>query len=134
MSEHTLLFEAQEIRPEELLAECQKLADAGYRFVAMSVVDLGADESTGRSMVDVIYHFDKERVLTQYRMTVPRDEPIPSISPVYWCALLSENENSDLFGLQWEGLVLDYKRTLYLDEEITSQMKAPFCNLTVFEK
>ena len=41
--------------------------------------------------------------------------------------MLGENEVQDQFGLMFDGLVLDYGRTLFLDEEITI---IPLCNNT----
>ncbi len=49
---------------------------------------------------------------------------MPSISPVYFAAFLIENEIEDQFGIKFDGLVLDFGGTLYLEEEV---MRTPFC-------
>jgi len=76
---------------------------------------------------DIIYHFDKNEVLTNLRLTVDMDNPVPSISSIYFAALLIENEIQDQFDIKFEGLVLDFGRKLYLDDEITI---VPMCNNT----
>ena len=101
-----------------LLGEIAKLKVAGYRFVTMSCVELNAD------MLEILYHFDKNFNLKHLRMTVHKGADIPSISPLYFSAFLVENEIQDHFGLRFEGLVIDYDRTLYLGEGADP---APFC-------
>lgn len=124
----TYMLTAQPIAADALLAEGQRLFDEGYRLVTYSVVDLG-DEN-----VDIIYHFDKDLEMVHYRLTHPKAQPVPSLTPIYFAALLIENEARDQFGLVFDGLVLDFNRTLYLDEEITGTMSAPFCKISTVQK
>ena len=114
------IMEGEEITigHEILLGEIAKLKVAGYRFVTMSCVELNTD------MLEILYHFDKDFNLTHLRMTVRKGADIPSISPLYFAAFLVENEIQDHFGLRFEGLVIDYDRTLYLDE---GAQPTPFC-------
>lgn len=97
---------------ENLAAGVRQLKQAGYRFVTLSTVELD-DGST-----DILYHFDKDMELSHFRLNVPKDTIIPSISGVYFSAFLAENEVKDLAGLEFEGLVVDYNRTLYLDPSV----------------
>lgn len=100
---------------DNLVSEVMNMKNEGCRFVTMSTA------LTGEDTVDVLYHFDKDFEITHLRLADhPLSEPMPSISGVYFCALLAENELQDLFGMKFAGLVLDFKRTLYLDEEITT--------------
>jgi len=103
----------KEVTQETVASEVLKLKNEGYRFVTMSCTELDAD------FVDILYHFDKDLTLANLRMKQPKDAKVPSISGILFAALLVENEMRDLFGLEFEGLVLDFNRTLYLDEEIT---------------
>lgn len=107
---------------DTVVGETAKIKVEGYRFVTMSCAEL--DET----MVDILYHFDKDLELKHFRLTVPRDTPVPSISPVYFAAFLVENEIQDLFAVRFKGLAIDYERTLYLDEEVKV---TPFCKYTV---
>ena len=94
----------------------------GYRFVTMSCVEL--DENT----IDILYHFDKDLGLMNFRLTVPKHTTIPSISPVYLAAFLVENEMQDLFGIHFESLSIDYEHTLYLEAEVKV---TPFCKYSI---
>lgn len=100
------------ITMENLVAEVGAMKQAGYRFVTLSTIQL-EDGST-----DILYHFDKEMELTHFRLNVPADTIIPSVSGVYFSAFLAENEVKDLAGLEFDGLVVDYNRTLYLDPSV----------------
>ena len=109
----------KEITLETVVGETSKMKSDGQRFVTASCTQLDADN------FDIIYTFDKELVLTNFRVTVPKGTNCPSISGVFFAALLVENEIQDQFGIMFDGLVLDFGRTLYLDEEITT---IPMCN------
>ena len=97
---------------DNLVAQVGAKKQAGYRFVTLSTVAL-EDGST-----DILYHFDKEMEMSHFRLNVPADTIIPSVSGVYFSAFLAENEVQDLAGLEFDGLVVDYNRTLYLDPSV----------------
>jgi ech hydrogenase subunit D len=107
---------------DTVVGETAKMKAQGYRFVTMSCVEL--DERR----FDILYHFDKDLQLKHLRLTVPKDIPVPSVSPVYLASFLVENEIQDLFGIRFQGLAVDYERTLYLEEEIKAP---PFCRYFV---
>jgi ech hydrogenase subunit D len=113
-----------DISPEHLVGEAAKMKVEGYRFVTLSCVEI--DETT----VDILYHFDREFQLKHLRLTVLKDTPVPSISPVYFAAFLVENEIQDLFGIRFQGLAIDYDRTLYLETDVK---KTPFCKYVVIK-
>lgn len=121
------MFEPTAIPLEAIHSTAQEMLTRGYRFITCTVVDLGEEG------FDHIYHFDRELEELSFRATCPRGTPVPSISDVYFCAMLVENENRDLFGIEYTGLVLDFNRTLYL-EEAGDPMTAPFCKISTFTK
>jgi hypothetical protein len=47
---------------------------------------------------------------------------------VYFAALLVENEIQDFFGIAFEGLAVDFKGMLYLEEEA---IKTPYCRFSL---
>ena len=52
------------------------------------------------------------------RLVVATDEIVPSITEIYSCAFIQENEASELFGVRIENLNMDYHRKLYrIDKE-----------------
>ncbi|MDI1250133.1 MAG: NADH-quinone oxidoreductase subunit C [Lacunisphaera sp.] len=60
--------------------------------------------------VELTYSFDLDRVLTNLRLLLPgQDTHLPSISTIYGCAILYENEIHDLFNVQVDGLTVDFK-------------------------
>ncbi len=119
------MMEVNVIGLEEIVPQTRKMFDDGWRLVTQSLVDLG-DEG-----FDLFYHYDKELELQHYKVKVPKGTAIPSISGIYFAALLVENENRDLFGVSYDGLVLDFNRSLYL-EEAGEPMNAPFCKISTF--
>ncbi len=110
------------VAPAALVGEAAKLKVQGYRFVTLSCTEL--DERT----LDLLYHFDKGLALTHLRLTTAKSDPVPSISPVYFAALLVENEVQDFFGLTFEGLIVDFKGMLYLEEEA---IRTPYCRFSL---
>ena len=120
-----MLGEIPTIKTEQVIGEAARIKAEGYRFVTLSCVE--RDET----LVDILYHFDRNYQMTHLRLTVPKDTPIPSITPVYLAAFLVENEIQDLFGLRFEGLPIDYQRTFYLEEEVR---EAPLCTYAVAQK
>lgn len=96
---------------EMLLGEVQKLQYENYRFVTATC----ADNNDGSS--DIIYHFDRDLQLKNYRVKVGRDVEIPSISKIYFCALLVENEIKELFGMNITNIAIDYGGHLLLSDD-----------------
>ena len=121
------MFEATPITLDEVRSVAKRMFAGSWRLVTQTANDRG-DEG-----VDILFHYDKDLEEQHFRLTVPKGTVIPSISGIYFAALLVENENRDLFGLEYEGLVLDFNRTLYL-EEAGDPIVAPFCKISTFTK
>ena len=116
-----MAFETKNVEKNQLVAEVQALKNAGQRLLTMTSVDLGES-------FDLLYHFDLDLRMTHLRLTVPKGEAVPSISGIYFAALVIENEIQDLFGIKFERLALDFGGNFYLEEEVK---KYPFCKVTV---
>lgn len=87
----------------------------GYRLIQMACTKTPAE-------MDLIYTFEKmDYDWVCYRIPVSTDEPIPSISKSFEHAFMYENEIHDLYGIQVEGMVIDFKGTLY-----ETAIKRPF--------
>jgi ech hydrogenase subunit D len=90
-----------------LLDRVSDLRKAGYRLVQISATRLSEH-------VELTYSFDRERQLANLRLQVPTLESrVPSISSIFWCAFLYENELHDLFKLQVDGMAVDFHGHLY---------------------
>jgi ech hydrogenase subunit D len=116
----------QAVTVDSLIPECQKRYDEVLRLIGVSAVEIKAD-----STFDVLYHFDRDLQETHIRLTVPKEAPVPSISGVYFPALLYENEIKDQFGVNFQNILIDFGCTLYLEPEI---VKSPFCTFTFAKK
>jgi ech hydrogenase subunit D len=110
------------VTPGTLIGEIAKAKYDGYRFVTMTCVELDADT------IEVIYHFDRNLTLKNYRLNISKCEDIPSISHIFMAAFLVENEIQDFFNVAFSGLIIDFKQTLYLEDEA---QRAPLCRYTV---
>jgi ech hydrogenase subunit D len=120
-----MIENVKEISKDQLLSETQKFAGQGYRFVTTSCVDLGEGN------LDVLYHFDKDTALQNLRIKVKRGEEVPSISKIYLCAVLIENEMKELFGLNIAGMAIDYGGHMLLTPEA---MKNPQAKITIEQR
>ena len=105
-----MIENVKEIPVQELLGEVQNLQYDNYRFITATSVDNNNDT------LDVLYHFDKDYELVNLRITVPKGSSIPSISKIYFCAMLVENEMKELFGLDVENMAIDYGGHLLLSD------------------
>lgn len=119
------MLEATAITLEEILPVTQKMYDDNWRLITQTAVDLG-DEG-----FELFYHYDRNLEIKHYKTRFPKGTSVPSISGIYFCAMLIENENRDLFGLSYDGLVLDFNRSLYL-EEAGEAINAPFCKISTY--
>lgn len=119
-----ILIEANEVTLDNLLNEVKYYHDNGYRLVTTTCVDLG-------DKFDILYHFDKDLKLKNLRLTIDKGVTLPSISSIYFCAVLPENEMQDMFGLKVEGLAVDYGGKLLLGEE---SPLSPMAHIQVVKK
>ena len=100
----------KEIPIDQLLGEVSTLKSHGARFVTITCLD-------GGETLELIYHFDKDYDLTNIRVRIQKGQTLPSISPLYFAALLIENEIQDMFGITVDGLVIDYHGRFLLAED-----------------
>ncbi len=92
---------------DTLLDKVGALCRQGSRLVQISATRLP-------DQLELTYSFDIEGQLTNLRLHVPASEArVPSISSIYWCAFLYENEMHDLFNLQVDGMAVDFHGNLY---------------------
>ncbi|MEI6518465.1 MAG: NADH-quinone oxidoreductase subunit C [bacterium] len=122
-----MLYNVTDITIEGVLHSAQDMEIQGYRFVTSSCVDNG-------ETLDIYYHYDKDLVLKQYKLNVAKGITIPSISKVFFCAMLVENEIKDLFGVQFSNLVLDYGGKLLLSDGAPDAPMACGGQIIVIEK
>jgi len=98
---------------DTVVGEVMNMKNDGQRLVTYSTYQEG--EKLG-----ILYHFDKDLKTTHLRLLADMDKPIPSVSGVYFAALLVENEIRDQWDVEFDGLVLDFNRSLLIDPEVTT--------------
>ena len=108
--EVAVVSNVETIAVADLLKRVQEFCDQDSRFVTATCLDLG-------DRFEVLYHFDKGLELKHLRVLVGKDEEVPSLSGIYLCAFLVENEMRELFGINITGIALDYRGRLLLTEE-----------------
>ncbi len=109
-----------EVTPENLLERVAAFQTRRYRFVTMTAVD-------STTHFDIYYHFDDNNYeLLTLQLKLERKAILPSISKIYFAALIVENEIQDLFGIKLENLVLDYHGRFLLAEGAPDR---PFCRV-----
>jgi ech hydrogenase subunit D len=92
---------------QSLLERVGELRKQGYRLVQIGATRLPEH-------VELTYSFDRESRLTNLRFQMLAEGArLPSISGIYWCAFLYENELHDLFNVQVDGMAVDFHGHLY---------------------
>ncbi|MEN6474739.1 MAG: NADH-quinone oxidoreductase subunit C [Syntrophaceae bacterium] len=91
---------------QELLKAVEGYCAQGYRLVQICCVK----ETEG---LVLHYTFDKDYDLIDLSISIAEGAPVPSITTIYPCAFLYENEIHDLFGLTIQDINVDFKGLLY---------------------
>lgn len=106
---------------DTLLDKVKAMRAQGRRLVQISATRLP-------DAVELTYSFDLDSRLANLRLLLPADKPqLPSISSIYLCAVLYENEIHDLFGVQVDGIAIDFKGNFYKTAVKFPFASAPAC-------
>jgi ech hydrogenase subunit D len=101
-----------EIEIGALIENVGIMKDAGARLVQICCVK--EPPAKGEAVLfELHYTFDKGYRLTGYKIAVAPGTEIPSITAIYPCAFLYENEMHDLFGVRVTDINIDYKGKFY---------------------
>lgn len=103
----------QAVDKEQILSRVAQFASQGYRFITTTCIDNG-------EQFEVYYHFDRNMEMDHLLVTIGKDDPLPSITPIYFCAFVAENEMKDLFGVLVDGLNVDYQGRMLVSDELPS--------------
>ena len=94
------------VDPKSVIDESQKLKFAGYHLIQQCATRVP-------DAYELIYTFGKELEMKNLKMVLPEDQEISSITSIYPCAFIYENEMHDLFGVQIKMINIDYEGKLY---------------------
>jgi len=93
--------------PDALLARVRDLREQGWRLVQIGATPLG-------ETIELNYSFDRASKFLNLRLSLPAGTAhVPSVSSIYWCAFIYENEMHDLFRVRVDGIAVDYKGKFY---------------------
>lgn len=91
----------------QLQEKVRAMHEQGWRLVQISATRLPEE-------VELTYSFDLNYRLSNLRLLIPgADSHLPSISSIYGCAILYENEIHDLFNVKVDGLTVDFGGNFY---------------------
>ncbi|MBQ4415972.1 MAG: NADH-quinone oxidoreductase subunit C [Methanomicrobium sp.] len=108
-----------EVTVENLVSEISKMYDEGYRLI-----QIGCGKYD--DIFEINYSFDKDYRFVNLRLKITEGVVVPSITGVYLCAFIYENEIHDLFGVSIKDIAIDFKGNL-----IKTSIKNPFNTPTV---
>ena len=94
------------VNPESIIDESQKLKFARYHLIQQCATRVP-------DAYELIYTFGKDLEMKNLKMVLPENQEISSITSIYPCAFIYENEMHDLFGVQIKMINIDYEGKLY---------------------
>lgn len=115
----------KEIQISDLQREVAELKNQGYRLITMSSTDNRNDTFS------LYYHFDKNYETQNLKMTVTKEDVIPSITNLYFCAFLVENEIKELYGLNFKDIVIDFGGRMYMTGALEDGPMSYGANITI---
>lgn len=91
----------------DLTAKVKEKRDQGCRLVQIGATHL-------KDKIEINYSFDLNLKYSILRVEAPVVDPkLPSVSGIFWCAFIYENELHDLFGIQVDNMSVDFKGKFY---------------------
>ncbi|MCH3972583.1 MAG: NADH-quinone oxidoreductase subunit C [Oscillospiraceae bacterium] len=113
------------IEVPQLLDQVERMKRQGCRMVQICCTRVPEG-------YELTYSFDKDYTLYNLRLTAAENEPVMSITSIYWPAFVYENEMHDLFGVQIRHIAhdVDYGGTFYrLAEKTPWHELSPRCTI-----
>lgn len=99
-------FPIYALEPDGVVARAEASLAAGHRLVQLHATTL-------IDAIEINYTFADGSDLLTWRLAVPAQGTLASISHVYPAAFLYENEIHDLFGISFTSMSIDYNGGLY---------------------
>lgn len=100
-------MEVLELSFDRIVLLAQEKKSLGWRFANIHAVKKEEGFDLYYTYVERTGHAEN------YRVQIASDQQVPSISPIFISAFFFENETHDLFGVPFEGIVIDYAGTFY---------------------
>jgi len=113
-----MLGNVTEISIDTIINQVHQKKDEGYRFVSMTTIE------NPDLTIDLYYHFDREYQMENLKLTVDKALELPSISKIFLAAVFVENEIQELFGVNFDGKVINYGGHFILSD---ADLENPMC-------
>lgn len=99
-------FYIENIELSQLMPLCASKKSEGWRLCQIhSVRTKGGYELT--------YTLAKDYDMHNYKVIISEEQVVPSITSVYACAWMYENEIAELFGVNIENILMSFDKKLY---------------------
>jgi len=101
------------VEKAELVPAVQRMLAEKARFGTATCLDRG-------DKFEIVYHFEPQESpepLTHIRVSIAKEDTLPSISSIYFCAALIESEMQDHFDIQISGTAFDFQRRFIRSRE-----------------
>lgn len=98
---------------QALLTRVELYRREGWRLVMINATPVKPGPEVPEGSCDLMWSFEREGRLEHLKERVTAADPVPSISGLYAFAFLYENELKELFGLDVQGMNVDFKGQLY---------------------
>lgn len=102
--------EIKRITMSEFFPEIVEMKAKNWRLVQICAVSVAEG-------YEMSYSFCKDYEMVTLRLEVGTDEEVASITQIYPCAFLQENEAAELFGVKITNIQTDYHNRLYRIDE-----------------
>lgn len=106
MAEEKVFFQVETIDVGELMPRCAMLKSYGWRLCQIHVVRT----SDG---YELTYTLAKDYDLYNYKIVIAEAAPVPSVTPIFACAWMYENEIVELYGVNIKNILMNYEKKLY---------------------
>jgi len=90
---------------DQLLSAINKMKKDGFKLAQIL--------AARKDKLDLIYSFERDYELINIHLFIDPETEIESISGIYPCAYLYENEMHDLFGVKINNISLDFGGKFY---------------------
>lgn len=101
-----VFFRIEDIEVGDLMPRCAMLKSCGWRLCQIHCVRTPEG-------YELTYTLANGYDMHNFRITVEEEKAIPSITSIYTCAWIYENEIAELFGVNIQNILMSYDRKLY---------------------
>ena len=99
-------YELKILAPDQITIKAHSLRNKGARLSQICSVRT-------KGGYDLFYSYVLGDLFKNYKVSIPEEAEIESITAIFPNAFLYENEMSELFGIKIKYIALDYKNKLY---------------------